>query len=134
MLAGIRRIKLGNVTPQRDYIFVDDVVTGLVKLAITPIASAGECTVVNLGTGSQHSVADLVNRLASIIGENIEIETDPARVRESDRPDLLADTTRLEELTGWRPQVELNDALARIWANPHVPTELVSRYEAMRKL
>ena len=57
----------------------------------------------------------------------------PARVRESDRPYLLADTTRLEELLGWRPQVELNDALARIWADPQVPTELASRYEVMRK-
>jgi UDP-glucose 4-epimerase len=74
--------------------------------------------VVNLGTQTSYSVQDLVDRLSSIIGEKITVEVDPARVRKVDRPELLADNTKIKTLFGWRPTVDIDTALQRIWENP----------------
>jgi UDP-glucose 4-epimerase len=118
--AGVRRLSLGNVQPKRDYIYVTDVAEGFIATATKPFprqAVEGPI-VVNLGSGKSYSVSEIVDRLSAIIGDNIEIDVDPQRVRKVDRPNLLSDNTRMRQLFAWLPRHEIDHALSKTWANP----------------
>jgi UDP-glucose 4-epimerase len=117
--AGKRTLQLGNVEPKRDYVYVQDVVEGFTATVTAPFPKIQSTpVVVNLGTGKSYSVREIVGRLSRIIGDPINIETDPKRVRKVDRPNLLSDSSRIRELFAWSPRVELDEALERIWENP----------------
>jgi UDP-glucose 4-epimerase len=122
---GARVLRLGNVHPKRDYIYVADAADGFIAAATRPLADRSDhVSIFNLGSGVSYSVAELVERLARIIGEKITIETDPARVREVDRRNLLADNSRMRDLLSWAPRHEIDDALQRVWANPDMLARL----------
>ncbi len=121
---GVRTIRLGNVYPKRDYIYADDAAEGFVAAAMKPLPEREAVTVVNLGAGKSYSVQEIVDRLSDIIGERIRIETDPTRVRAVDRPNLLSDNSRMQRFFSWQPNVSLEEALNRIWANPDMAERL----------
>jgi UDP-glucose 4-epimerase len=127
-LAGKNALALGNTTPKRDFIHVQDVAEGLDRLLLAPTVPRREAAVLNLGTGTAHSVEELVTMLSVIAGRDISIETDPARVRAVDRPHLCADTTQLEEALGWKPTRSLADAILDLWKSRDLPTPLLERY------
>ena len=120
--AGSRTLRLGNIKPRRDYIYVKDVAQGFIATATAPFpaGSAGEPVLVNLGSGASYSVEEMVRRLARIIGERIEIEVDPARVRKVDRPNLLSDNTRMQRLFSWVPEHDIDTSLRESWNNPDI--------------
>jgi len=122
---GTRLLRLGNVHPKRDYIYVGDAADGFIAAATQPLADGPDhVSVFNLGSGVSYSVAELVERLARVIGEKVTIETDPARVRQVDRPNLLADNSRMRELLSWAPRHDIDGALQRVWANPDMLARL----------
>jgi UDP-glucose 4-epimerase len=95
-----RVLELGNMTPRRDYIHVADMADAIVGLLLT----APDATTVNVGTGNATSVERLVELLEDVLGFELEVRTDPARVRPVDRPRLQADTERLRSiLDAWEP-------------------------------
>jgi NAD dependent epimerase/dehydratase len=100
--AGERRLKLGALTPTRDFNFVRDTVGGFIAVASSP-KSVGQ--VINIGSDYEISVGDSVRMIADLMGVEIEIETDAARLRpeNSEVQRLWADNTRARELLGWRP-------------------------------
>jgi UDP-glucose 4-epimerase len=106
--AGDRTIELGNLTPKRDFVHVTDVARALETLLAN--AEAGYATY-NVGTGSPHSVQEVVTRTAEALGEEIEIVQDDDRVRESDRPHLEADVSAIRADHGWTPEVAFVDGL-----------------------
>jgi UDP-glucose 4-epimerase len=87
-------VALGNRTPRRDYVFVEDVAQVLVGLLDVDASDVA----VNLGSGRSWSVEDLVTRIAALTGRDLVIKTDPSKVRATDRPNLQADLTRLQQL------------------------------------
>jgi UDP-glucose 4-epimerase len=101
-----RTLALGNMTPRRDYIYVGDMANALVSL----LTDAPDRTTVNVGTGRSTSVADVVKLIEDLLGP-LEIQTDPAKVRRSDRPRLQADTTRLSSVLPEFRTVDLRDGL-----------------------
>lgn len=111
--SGNREIALGNLHPRRDYIHVEDVAEAL--FAISSILMTVPCDVFNIGSGREYSVGELVELCAEIIAEPVEIVSDPVRRRKSDRPSQLADVTKLQEASNWRPTRTLKQALAEIW-------------------
>jgi len=121
---GVRKLSLGNVQPKRDYIYVTDVAEGFIAAATQPFPqAAGQGpVVVNLGSGKSYSVSELVERLSTIIGEGIEIEVDPQRVRKVDRPNLLSDNTRMRQFFAWTVRHGIEQALSKTWANPDLPS------------
>jgi UDP-glucose 4-epimerase len=112
LLAGQLTISLGNVSPKRDYVFTSDVASALSLLVHSNRQSFEVC---NVGTGSEYSVSDLVDRLSSLAQRPLEIVSDPARVRKSDRPHLLCDHSRLTQLTGWQPEYNIDQGLSALW-------------------
>ena len=123
---GVRTLRLGNTTPQRDYIFVGDAAAGFIASATRPMATGKSMVVANLGTGREYSVTDIVARISRVIGEPITIETDPAKVRASDRPHLMADNSLFKETFGWAPTHDIDASLAITWADPRMIEQLVA--------
>jgi NAD dependent epimerase/dehydratase len=99
---GQRKIKLGAISPTRDFSFVQDTVSGFVA-ALESNAGLGE--VINFGSNFEISVGDTVNLIAEVMGANIEIATDELRIRpaHSEVERLWADNAKAEQLFGWKP-------------------------------
>lgn len=68
--------------------------------------------VYNVGTGSSHSVREVVALFDDILDRDIKIVQDDDRVREADRPNLQADIEHIERELEWRPQVDFRAGIA----------------------
>jgi len=100
--SGKRRIRLGAVTPTRDFNFVLDTVAGFIA-ALRSERGLGEVT--NLGSNFEISIGDTAQVIAATMGATIEIDTDAARLRpeKSEVERLWADNRKAKELFGWEP-------------------------------
>lgn len=105
--SGIRKIKLGNLTPKRDFIHTSDMATA-VELMLNKLTTGMHT--VNLGSGTEYSVTEIVEAFARQLGEPITIEVDEQRVRKVERMHLLADVTKLK-LLGWSPKVSIDQGI-----------------------
>lgn len=108
---GAREIELGNLTPARDLIYVDDVSRAIVEMAA---AFDGGYRVYNIGTGTERTVRTVAERVGEALGEDLDVAQARERVRESDRPHLHASTDRIERELDWQPQVEFVDGLRHL--------------------
>jgi UDP-glucose 4-epimerase len=98
--AGSRTIKLGNISPKRDFIHTFDMASAVQELI--RLEKTGYETF-NLGRGIEYSVVEIVEAFGRQMNEQINIEIDPARVRKVEREHLLADVSKLKRCTGWEP-------------------------------
>ena len=92
--AGARELELGNIEPQRDYIYVEDVASTLIR--IRSLASS-DCPAINLGTGTARSVRQILESIRALTGWDVRTRVHPGLVRKNDRPLLLADTSNSAE-------------------------------------
>jgi UDP-glucose 4-epimerase len=106
--AGQRTIQLGNLDPKRDFIHTSDMATA-VRLLMESFDDGVE--VFNLGRGIEYSVREVVEAFERQVGERIQIEQDPDRIREVDRMHLLADITKLKNFIDWEPKVTLDEGI-----------------------
>ena len=99
---GKRQIKLGAVSPTRDFNFVQDTVAGFIA-SMNSDKGLGE--VVNFGSNFEISIGDTVKLIAEVMKADIEIITDENRLRpeNSEVERLWADNTKAKELFGWQP-------------------------------
>jgi NAD dependent epimerase/dehydratase len=112
LLSGDGRLKLGALHPTRDFNYVADTVEGMVALSGCKQA---EGEVVNIGSGREWSIAQVVEMLAEVTGRNAIVESEAARLRpeRSEVSRLLADTSKMQRLTGWQSRVALREGLSR---------------------
>lgn len=103
LAAGKRQIRLGAVTPTRDFNFVRDTVRGFIAAASS---DKGLGEVVNFGSNFEISVGDTAALIAEAMGVSIDIVTDEARLRpeNSEVERLWADNSKARELFGWEPE------------------------------
>lgn len=99
---GRHQIKLGAISPTRDFNFVQDTVTGFVA-ALSADQGLGE--VVNFGSNFEISIGDTARLIAETMNTNIEIVTDEVRLRPeaSEVNRLWADNSKAKKLFGWQP-------------------------------
>jgi NAD dependent epimerase/dehydratase len=120
---GAKKLELGATSPTRDFTYVEDTVAGFLAVARCDRA-VGE--VVNVGSGKEIPIGDLVQLLVEVTGSDAEIVTDEARLRPegSEVERLLADNRRAVEWTGWSPTVSLRDGLTRTseWIKANLDT------------
>jgi UDP-glucose 4-epimerase len=107
---GKRKIKLGNLTPKRDFIHTHDMASAVSTLLNKVEAGID---VYNLGRGIEYSVTEIVEAFERQLGEKIEIEVDPARVRKVERMHLLADVSKLKSL-GWTPTRGIDEGIGTL--------------------
>lgn len=103
-------ITIGNTRPTRDFTYVSDTVDGFLCLAASQATVGQE---INLGTGVEISIGDLVQRINTIIGRDLPIRTQDQRVRPetSEVNRLLSNNARARELAGWAPRVTLDEGI-----------------------
>jgi dTDP-glucose 4,6-dehydratase len=111
-LAG-SELRLGALTPRRDFVYVRDTVDALVRLA-SHEAGVGETF--NVATGQDVSVARVVEIVGELVGRDLVVESTDERMRpeRSEVRQLLGDATKLREATGWAPRTELRDGLEAV--------------------
>lgn len=120
-------IELGNTTPKRDYIDVIDAAEGFAAVALGTNSDGSRCEIVNLGSGKQYSVDEIVERMRKVLSLKFEVRQVASRMRAVDRPFLGADITRIKEVFGWTPKHDLDETLERTWANPELLPSLEGR-------
>jgi len=103
-------LKLGSLSPTRDFTFVKDTVEGFVKVAKSD-KTVGEVT--NIGSGAEISIGHIAKKIISIIGKEIEIEEDKRRKRpsKSEVQRLICDNSKAKELFDWQPNYSLDEGL-----------------------
>lgn len=103
LAAGQSSLRLGSLSPTRDFNFVMDTVNGFIA-ALRSNRSVGET--INLGSNYEISIAETVNKIAGIMGKTIEIETADERVRpaNSEVERLWACNKKAVSLLDWSPQ------------------------------
>ncbi len=108
--SGQRRLRLGALTPTRDFNFVTDTVAGFIAIAESD-AALGKC--VNLGTGFDISIGDTAALIAELMNVKVEIEEEAQRLRPegSEVQRLQADASLAKKLTGWSPRYAGPDGL-----------------------
>ena len=105
-----KKIITGNIETRRDYTDVRDIVRAYGKLALTSTLNYG---VYNLCSGKSVSGVEIFHSLKSAMGLNgIEYEIDQSLVRPSDILDIVGDSSRLKEETGWSPQIDIHQTVA----------------------
>lgn len=107
-------ICVSNFNSVRDFLYINDAVEGLIRLAALTDGSSG-CHITNISTGRGVSIRELAETLVSVairygIGRVEITETD--RIGVDPVPKLVLDNGRLLELTGWRPTISLDEGLA----------------------
>jgi GDP-4-dehydro-6-deoxy-D-mannose reductase len=100
-------IHVGNLEARRDFTDVRD----MVRAYWLSLEKGEEGEVYNLGTGKTYSMKEILDMLLTLSGVDVKIEVDPERLRPSDVPVLLADSTKFKSLTGWEPRISLNKSL-----------------------
>jgi NAD dependent epimerase/dehydratase len=114
------QVRLGNLEPTRDLNFVANTVDGILSAAASP-AAVGQT--VNLGSGREIRIGDLLELIADLLGRKVHVEVDEQRVRppRSEVSRLLADNRRARELLGWEPRVSLEEGLGQTvaWLREH---------------
>lgn len=98
---------VGNLAAKRDFTDVRDVVKAYVKLIMQGVP--GETY--NMGSGHAVEIRGILDRIISLSEKEIRVEIDPNKIRPVDVPIIEADITKLHELTGWKPQIELEQTI-----------------------
>jgi NAD dependent epimerase/dehydratase len=109
---GQRQIKLGAVSPTRDFNYVADTVAGFIA-ALESDSGIGE--VINLGSNFEISIGETAHAIADAMGTSIDIITDEQRLRpeKSEVERLWASNTKARELLDWQPQYAGRDGFMR---------------------
>jgi NAD dependent epimerase/dehydratase len=112
LLAGKEEIKLGSLTPTRDFNFVKDTVHGFMALAESDKTIGEE---VNIATQQEVSIGELAQELINQINPNAKIVCDEQRLRpeNSEVNRLLGSNEKIQRLTDWKPQYTLAQGLAQ---------------------
>lgn len=111
LLSGKEEIRLGSLTPTRDFNYVKDTVNGFIKIASCQ-ATIGE--EINIATQKEISIGQLAEELIRQINPNAKIVCDEKRLRpeNSEVNRLLGSNEKIKRLTGWEPQYTLEQGLA----------------------
>lgn len=109
---GERQIKVGDLTPTRDFNFVEDTCRGFIALAN---AEGVEGEDFNIATGTEISMGDTFRTIARLMNADVEFVVDPARLRPSNSEvfRLCGSNAKMQAATGWKPQVTFDEGLMR---------------------
>jgi len=105
-------IDLGATDTTRDFLYVGDTVAGIMRAAL---ADGIEGEVINLGTGVEVSIAEVVQRVLGLLDREIPVAFDDSRTRPpaSEVERLVADVTKAGRLLAWQAEVDLDEGLRR---------------------
>ncbi len=108
--SGSRVIKVGDLTPTRDFNYVADTAAGFLAIAEAENVEGEE---INIATGLEVTMEQTLHTIAELMEADIEWQQDPERMRpsKSEVRRLLGDNRKICSMTGWRPQFTLREGL-----------------------
>ena len=111
LLDGKKEIKLGSLTPTRDFNFVKDTVNGFIEIAKTDMTIGEE---INIATQIEISIGELAEELIRQINPSAKVICDEQRLRpeKSEVNRLLGSNEKIKRLTDWKPQYSFAEGLA----------------------
>ncbi|MCT4619049.1 MAG: NAD-dependent 4,6-dehydratase LegB [Marinisporobacter sp.] len=111
LLAGKEEIKLGTLTPTRDFNYVKDTVRGFIEIAKSDETIGKE---INIATQKEISIGELAQELIDQINPKAKIVCDEQRMRpeKSEVNRLLGSNEKIKKLTNWEPRYSLKEGLA----------------------
>lgn len=109
---GAREIKVGDLTPTRDFNYVTDTCRGFLALAE---ADGIEGEEINIATNTEVSMAETLRIIAELMDADVKWVTDPERLRPSKSEvfRLYGSNEKIRRFTGWRPEMSLRDGLKK---------------------
>jgi NAD dependent epimerase/dehydratase len=125
---GKKQIKLGDVSPTRDFNYVLDTCRGFIALAESD-KTIGET--VNIGSNFEISIGDTLNKIKAIMNSDVEFVTEEQRLRpdKSEVFRLWCDNSKIHRLTGFTPEFSIDQGLSAT-VDWFVKPENISRYKA----
>jgi len=111
LLSGVEGIKLGAITPTRDFNYVKDTANGFIEIAKSDKTIGEE---INIATQQEISIGQLAQELIRQINPKAKIICDEQRLRpkKSEVNRLLGSNEKIKRLTNWRPQYTFEQGLA----------------------
>ncbi len=109
---GEPQFPVGNLTAQRDFLDVRDVVRAYVELALH--GTDGE--IYNVCSGLPRKLEDVLRALVTVAGITVEIREEPALMRPVDVPLTYGDNAKLRAATGWEPAYRFTQSLRDVYA------------------
>lgn len=111
-------IVYGDGTQSRDFLHINDTCRAIKLLLECNLPNKYD--VVNLGSGEAHTINNIIYSIATYLGKKVTIDYQPRNCYDVDK--TLADITRINKLTGWKPEVVWKDGLkAQIeWQTTHL--------------
>lgn len=129
LLAGKEEIKLGSLTPTRDFNYVKDTTAGFIAIAESDRTIGEE---INIATQQEISIGDLANEIISQINPNARIICDEQRLRpeNSEVNRLLGSNAKIRELTDWKQEYTFEKGIAETiaWIRENINTYKVDIY------
>lgn len=110
--AGQRTIKVGDLSPTRDFNYVADTCAGFIAIARSEACIGQE---INIATGREVSMQTTLQTIASLMGADVEWVTDPERLRPSGSEvfRLCGSNEKIRRLTDWHPHTSLEEGLSK---------------------
>ena len=100
-------IKVGNIEARRDFTDVRD----MVRLYPLLLEKGTPGDVYNAGSGISHKIQEVMDMLISLAKISIKLEIDPAKFRPSDIPEIIADSSKVTKVTGWKPEIPFEQTI-----------------------
>lgn len=110
--AGATTIQVGDLSPTRDFNYVEDTCRGFLAIARSDETAGME---INIATQTEISMEDALKTIIKATGKNVEWKVDPERLRPKDSEvyRLLGSNEKIRRLTGWSPQVSFEEGIAK---------------------
>jgi GDP-4-dehydro-6-deoxy-D-mannose reductase len=102
-------IHAGNLIPERDFIDIKDVARAFYFLAM----KGNKGSVYNICSGKPHSIATILNTYMELSQRKFHIICDPALIRQNDIATMYGDNRKIQDETGWKPEIGLHESLKR---------------------
>lgn len=109
-------VRVGNLAVRRDFLHVRDVVRAY-RLLLELADNRVNGLVFNVASGRSVAISELLDRLIVLAGTETPVVIDPDLVRPGEIPDSRGDASLLTELTGWHPEIGVDQLVADVWAD-----------------
>jgi CDP-glucose 4,6-dehydratase len=108
-------------TPERDFLYVEDAAEAYLAIAAALDDDGARGEAFNAGSGRPHSVREVVELICRIVGREVNPDIQGKGTPHGEIDRQFVDTSKLSEVTGWRPRVGLEEGLTRTveWYRAH---------------
>jgi len=102
------KITLGNLSPKRDFIFISDIISGLIKIINSKKKGL---QIYNIGSGKSTSIEDLVKICLNVSNKNLKLISSKENERKNEIFDIRADISKMKSEFDWKPRISLKRGL-----------------------